>query len=72
MKVTMYAATGILGYGFPEESLNTALKQNPAFLGCDCGSCDPGPNYLGMGKAICSRQATKRDARLLVKAALSH
>ena len=72
MRVTMYAATGILGYGFPEESLNTALKQNPAFLGCDCGSCDPGPNYLGMGKAICSRQATKRDARLLVKAALSH
>lgn len=69
--VTMYAATGILGYGFPKESLETSLSKNPSFLGCDCGSCDPGPNYMGMGKAICSRQATKRDAALLVKAALS-
>ena len=70
MRVTMYAATGILGYGFPEESLNKALESGPAFLGCDGGSCDPGPNYLGMGKAICSREATKRDARLLIKAAM--
>lgn len=52
------------------DSLNSALKCNPAFLGCDGGSCDPGPNYLGMGKAICSRAATKRDARLLIRAAL--
>ena len=71
MQATMYAATGILGYGFPKESLNKALESKPAFLGCDGGSCDPGPNYLGMGKAICSREATKRDARLLVTAALS-
>ena len=70
IQVTMYAATGILGYGFPEESLIRALESRPAFLGCDGGSCDPGPNYLGMGKAICSRGATKRDARLLIKAAL--
>ena len=69
--VTMYAATGNLGYGFPEESLKTSLSQKPAFLGCDNGSCDPGPNYLGMGKAFVSRNAAKRDMRLLIKAALA-
>ena len=68
MELTMYAATGNLGYGFPEESLRIALEHNPAFLGSDAGSCDPGPYCLGSGKAFVSRGAAKRDLRLLVKA----
>lgn len=71
-KMTMYAATGNLGYGFPEEALRIALEHEPAFLGCDAGSCDPGPSCLGSGKAFVSRGAAKRDLRLLVKAGLSH
>ena len=70
-KMTMYAATGNLGYGFPEEALRIALQHRPAFLGCDAGSCDPGPSCLGTGKAFVSRGAAKRDLRLLVKAGLS-
>lgn len=69
-KITAYAATGNLGYGFPEISLENGLKANPAFLASDAGSCDPGPNYMGMGKAFVSRAASKRDLRLLTKAAL--
>ena len=69
-RMTMYAATGNLGYGFPEESLRISLEFNPAFLGCDAGSCDPGPSCLGTGKAFVSRGAVKRDLRLLVKAGL--
>lgn len=68
MEITMYAATGNLGYGFPEESLNISLTKNPAFLASDAGSCDPGPSCLGTGKGFVSRGAAKRDLRLLVKA----
>lgn len=68
-KITAYAATGNLGYGFPEIALEKALETEPAFLASDAGSCDPGPNYLGMGKAFVSRAAAKRDMRLLMKAA---
>lgn len=68
MKLTMYAATGNLGYGFPEEALCIALEHDPAFLGSDAGSCDPGPCCLGTGKAFVSRGAAKRDLKLLVKA----
>lgn len=67
--MVIYAATGNLGYGFPETSLAEALKHNPRFLGCDAGSTDPGPYYLGSGKAFVSREACKRDAALLLRAA---
>lgn len=68
MEMTLYAATGNLGYGFPEIALENALKCNPAFLGSDAGSCDPGPSCLGTGQGFTSRGAVKRDLRLLVKA----
>jgi len=72
MEMTMYAATGNLGYGFPEEALRIALEYKPAFLGSDAGSCDPGPSCLGTGEAFVSRGAAKRDLRLLVKAGAEH
>ncbi len=69
-QMRIVSASGILGYGYPEESLNKAMEYKPDFLGCDCGSTDGGPYYLGAGEPFVSRVSFKRDASLLVKAAL--
>ena len=36
--VAMMSASGILGYGFPEESMAAALRQRPDMIGVDGGS----------------------------------
>ncbi len=63
------SATGVCGSGFSEKSLEAALAQQPAFIGCDAGSTDPGPAPLGTGKTAFPRRALKRDLRLMLLAA---
>lgn len=70
MMVRALAATGQLGTGFKEESLRAALAMRPDFIGCDAGSTDPGPYYLGAGVCMASRVAIRRDLRLLLRAAI--
>jgi len=70
--VRMMSASGILGYGFPEASLNAAMALKPHMIGVDGGSSDPGPHYLGSGKTLNSRLAMKRDLSLLLRAAIAH
>lgn len=69
-QMRIFAACGNLGYGFPEENLKRALEMDLSFLGSDAGSTDCGPYYLGEGVPFVSREAFKRDATLLLKAAL--
>jgi hypothetical protein len=69
-KVTAVAATGMLGTGFLESSLSQAVKQGADFIGCDAGSTDAGPYYLGSGVVKSSERATKRDLQLILKEAL--
>lgn len=71
-EIRAISASGILGYGFPKESLDRSLEINPHFIGCDAGSTDPGPYYLGSGKPFLSKAPVKRDLRLLLNAALSN
>lgn len=66
----MLSTSGILGYGFPEASLQTGLASHPHIIGVDGGSVDPGPHYLGSGKPFCSPMAIHRDLRLMLKAAI--
>lgn len=70
--VRMMSASGILGYGFPEASLQAALKRSPHMIGVDGGSSDPGPHYLGSGKTLNSRLAMKRDLSLLLRGAIAN
>lgn len=70
--VRMMSASGILGYGFPESSLNAALALKPHMIGVDGGSSDPGPHYLGSGKTLNSRLAMKRDLSLLLRGAIAN
>ena len=68
----MVSSSGILGYGFPESSLKAGLARQPHMIGVDGGSSDPGPHYLGSGKAFTNRLSIKRDLSLLVRGALAN
>ncbi|SFB01464.1 Protein of unknown function [Lentibacillus halodurans] len=70
--IHVLAATGMLGTGFSEASFDRALKNNPSVIGCDAGSTDPGPHYLGHGTPMVSREATKRDLTIMIKGALKN
>lgn len=67
----MLSTSGILGYGYAEESLRIGMSWQPHVIGCDGGSTDPGPYYLGAGKSFCSRLSVKRDLRLMLIAAVA-
>lgn len=68
MITTIVSPCGILGYGFPEESLDRAMECNPDAIIVDAGSTDAGPHKLGAGVAIVSRQATRIDLSRLMRA----
>lgn len=59
------AATGQLGTGFKAETLARAAE-GADFIGCDAGSSDPGPYYLGSGETQSSAAAVSRDLELMI------
>ena len=69
-KMKAVAATGNLSTGFQEESLVRAVKQGANFVGCDAGTTDSGPYYLGSGKPRGPREGVKRNLRLMLREAL--
>lgn len=58
---------GILGYGFPTESFERGLAQQPDAIVVDAGSTDAGPHKLGANVAIVSRAACKKDLYRLIE-----
>ncbi len=65
-EIRILSATGMLGSGFREETLQRAMALRPDFIGADSGSTDPGPYYLGSGETHFSDAAYKRDLRLML------
>jgi hypothetical protein len=61
---------GALGYGYPKESLEEALKGRVDAIVSDAGSMDAGPYYLGTGTEYFEREAVKGDYRHMVEAGL--
>lgn len=59
---------GMLGYGFPEESFYRGMEMHPDAIIVDAGSTDAGPHKLGLGTAIVSPQACKKDLTLMITA----
>lgn len=47
-ELRVYAPTAILGYGYPEASLEEARARSPHVIAVDAGSTDGGPYYLGI------------------------
>ncbi|MCA6119309.1 hypothetical protein J6524_31215 [Bradyrhizobium sp. WSM 1738] len=59
---------GALGYGYPRESLQAALRGRVDAIICDGGSMDAGPYYLGTGGHYFEREAIKPDYLHMVQA----
>ncbi|MEI6116288.1 MAG: hypothetical protein WCP99_17195, partial [Burkholderiales bacterium] len=57
----LLGASGQLGYGIPTPAFNAGLEHKPDLIGCDMGSIDIGPYYLGSGNMATARESTKRD-----------
>jgi hypothetical protein len=70
-KIKALAATGNLSTGFREETLVRAVQEGAHFIGCDAGTTDSGPYYLGSGKARGPREGTKRNLRIMIREALN-
>jgi hypothetical protein len=68
MKIRVLAGNGCLGSGFKPESLERGVAMKPHVIACDAGSTDSGPSALGAGRPKLSREACKRDLRLLLLA----
>lgn len=68
MEIRVMAGNGCLGSGFKESSLERGVALKPHVIACDAGSTDSGPAALGSGKPKMSREACKRDLRLLLLA----
>lgn len=64
--ISYLSPTGMLGAGFSERYFIGALERDIAFIGCDAGSCDGGPGYLGANRFLQSRRSVMRDLRLLL------
>jgi hypothetical protein len=65
-EIRILSPTGVCGSGFIESSFEKALTQKPDFIGCDAGSTDPGPSYLGSGNTAFPKDAIRRDLRLML------
>jgi hypothetical protein len=65
-EIRILSPTGVCGSGFIESSFEKALTQKPDFIGCDAGSTDPGPGYLGSGRTAFPKDAIRRDLRLML------
>ncbi|MBX3567867.1 MAG: acyclic terpene utilization AtuA family protein [Rhizobiaceae bacterium] len=61
--IKILGASGQLGYGIPTPAFAEGLGRMPDMIGCDMGSIDIGPNYLGGGRMAVSRDGAKRDLR---------
>ena len=68
-EMCVLAPTGSLGAGYRVESLQRAMAWEPDFIGCDAGSTDSGPYYLGASAFHFSIAAMRRDLQHMLAAA---
>mgnify|MGYP000930008299 CR=1 FL=1 len=68
-RLRVLSASGQLGFGIVQDSLARGLQRKPHFIGCDMGSIDPGPFYLGSGQMAAPKDMVLRDLELVLLAA---
>ncbi len=67
----LVSATGMLGSGYREASLDKAIELGARMIGCDAGSTDPGPGPLATGGCMFARPAVKRDTEIMLTRAVA-
>ncbi len=65
----VFVPYGALGFGISEEAFEGGIALGPDIIASDAGSTDSGPYYLGTGNSKYSREAIKRDMRMMLVAA---
>ena len=70
--IQILGASGQLGYGIPTPAFSAGLEREPHLIGCDMGSIDIGPYYLGSGEMATAPASTKRDLKKVLLGALAH
>jgi hypothetical protein len=63
---------GMLGGGFPAETITRGITLGAQAIVVDGGSTDSGPYYLGAAAAKTTEAAVRRDLHLLLTAAVEH
>jgi acyclic terpene utilization AtuA family protein len=66
-ELSVLAATGMLGSGFRESSIEQAIENGAEVIGCDAGTTDFGPHSLATGTSHFSAEAVGHDLDLLLK-----
>ncbi len=61
------AATGVMGVGIHEPSLQEAIERQPHFIAADAGSTDAGPFALGLGIGAFPREAIRTDLATILR-----
>jgi hypothetical protein len=69
--IRVIVPSGMLGGGFPAESITRGIELGAHAIVIDGGSTDSGPYYLGTATAKTSEVAVRRDLRVLLTAACS-
>jgi hypothetical protein len=59
-EIRVLAASVVCGSGFRETSLEGGMRRRPHFIGCDCGSTEPGSYPLGAGATAFPRVTIKQ------------
>jgi len=68
-RLRVLSAAGQLGFGIVQASFERGIQRRPHFIGCDMGSIDPGPYYLGSGQMAAPQAMVRRDLELVLLAA---
>ena len=68
-ELRIVAVNGMLGYGYELPSLAAGVAAKPHLMGCDAGSTDPGPYYLGSGNSLVRTDQIYRDLKPALVAA---
>lgn len=62
-ELRVVALNGMLGYGYELASLDAGIRCEPHVIGCDSGSTDAGPYYLGAGQSLVRPDQIYRDLK---------
>lgn len=68
-KVGILVPAGMLGAGFPPDTITRGIALGADVIAIDGGSTDSGPYYLGTGTGKTPKEAVLRDLRILLRAA---
>ncbi len=67
--VTRLLANCVVGIGFSRRGFELGLQRGPHLVGCDAGSTDFGPGFLGSGRDPKSRLSVEHDLRTMITGA---